>query len=125
MLRGGRRTVVLGGLGGVATGVLDGLDLTVLTDGTTAMLHFVDPGAEAGTESAGGRLIAPMPGRIVAVLVAPGDRVEKGRPLVVLEAMKMEHTVSAPADGTVARVPFATGDQVEEGTELVGFEADP
>jgi len=75
--------------------------------------------AEAGV----GSLNAPMPGRIVSVLVKPGRRVKKGEPLLILEAMKMEHTITAPADGVVAEVRFAAGEQVLEGAELIKLEA--
>lgn len=64
-----------------------------------------------------------MPGRVVAVAAAPGDRVAKGQALVVLEAMKMEHTVAAPADGGVSEVRVRAGDQVEEGAVLVVMDA--
>ncbi len=66
-----------------------------------------------------------MPGRLVAAHVAPGDRVSRGATLVVLEAMKMEHAITAPADGTVAAVPFAVGEQVEDGADLVVFADEP
>ena len=62
-----------------------------------------------------------MPGRIAAVLVEPGTEVTRGAPLIVLEAMKMEHSITAPADGRVERVNYAAGDLVEEGAELVVF----
>lgn len=65
-----------------------------------------------------------MPGRLVAAHVAPGDRVRRGMTLVVLEAMKMEHAITAPADGVIAAVPFAVGDQVEDGADLVVFADD-
>jgi acetyl-CoA carboxylase biotin carboxylase subunit len=61
---------------------------------------------------------APMPGRILHVRVAPGQAVRRGEPLVVLEAMKMEHEVVAPRDGTVQAVPVEAGQQVEAGTVL-------
>ena len=63
-----------------------------------------------------------MPGKVIALLAAAGAAVEKGAPLLVLEAMKMEHTISAPRAGTVKRFRFAAGDQVAEGAELVEFE---
>ena len=66
-------------------------------------------------------MVAPMPGRIVAVHVKAGDRVRRGQPLVVLEAMKMEHGVTAPADGIVEAVHYASGDLVEEGAELLSL----
>ena len=63
-----------------------------------------------------------MPGKIISIAVKAGDTVEKGQPLLVMEAMKMEHTISAPADGKVAEVFYAIGDQVTEGAELVAIE---
>ena len=63
-----------------------------------------------------------MPGRVLAVHVKAGDEVAKGAPLVVLEAMKMEQTITAPAAGKIDRVLCAPGDQVREGAELLAFE---
>jgi 3-methylcrotonyl-CoA carboxylase alpha subunit len=74
-------------------------------------------------DATSGSLAAPMPGKIVAVMVKTGDEVEKGAPLVILEAMKMEHTISAPARGVVKDVHYAAGEQVLEGAELIAFEA--
>jgi propionyl-CoA carboxylase alpha chain len=71
-----------------------------------------------------GSALAPMPGSVVRVAVAPGDRVAAGQVLVVLEAMKMEHTVHAGAAGTVAEVDVAEGDQVETGHLLAVVVAD-
>ncbi len=67
----------------------------------------------------GGRLTAPMPGKVVSIAVKAGDRVTKGQPLAVMEAMKMEHTIAAPQDGLVDEVLYAPGDQVTEGAELL------
>jgi len=79
----------------------------------------------AGQTARGGRdeagLRAPMPGRIVRLLVSEGEPVARGATLLVLEAMKMEHEIKAPHDGTVARLPFRVGDQVEAGAPLVEF----
>jgi 3-methylcrotonyl-CoA carboxylase alpha subunit len=68
-------------------------------------------------------LAAPMPGRVIAQLVAAGSAVVKGAPLLILEAMKMEHTICAPADGTVRGYRAAVGEQVKEGWDLIDFEA--
>ena len=67
-------------------------------------------------------LRAPMPGKVIAVVAQIGATVEKGAPLLVLEAMKMEHTISAPRKGVVKAIHFAPGDQVSDGVELVEFE---
>ena len=66
-----------------------------------------------------GRLTAPMPGKVVSFAVKAGDKVTRGQPLAVMDAMKMEHTIAAPVDGTVAELLFAPGDQVPEGAELL------
>ena len=79
-----------------------------------------DPIAHAGEgEVDAGRLTAPMPGKIIALLVGAGERVARGSPLLIMEAMKMEHTISAPADGTVSELLYAVGDQVDEGAQLL------
>ncbi|HXE22297.1 MAG TPA: biotin/lipoyl-containing protein, partial [Rhodoferax sp.] len=71
----------------------------------------------------GGRLTAPMPGKVVSFAVKPGDKISKGQALAVMEAMKMEHTIAAPADGTVEELLYAPGDQVTEGAELLRIKA--
>ena len=75
--------------------------------------------ASAGHEAASGRLAAPMPGKVVSFAVQAGDRITKGQPLAVMDAMKMEHTIAAPSDGVVVELLFAPGDQVAEGEELL------
>jgi 3-methylcrotonyl-CoA carboxylase alpha subunit len=76
--------------------------------------------AHAGeAEAEGGRLTAPMPGKIVAIHVKQGDTVEKGAPLLVMEAMKMEHTISAPSAGVIEELLFEIGEQVTDGTQLL------
>ena len=86
-------------------------------------LALVDPLAHAGVEEAhGGHLTAPMSGLVVAVMVKPGETVAKGAPLMILEAMKMEHTIAAPGAGTVKAVNFAAGDRVKEGADLVDLD---
>ena len=97
-----------------------GEDRWVFAMGLRRRLRLVDPLAHAGEEEAhGGHLMAPMSGTVVAVMVKAGDKVEKGAPLIVLEAMKMEHTIAAPSAGVVAAVHFAVGDRVAEGADLV------
>jgi len=79
----------------------------------------------ADAEHGEGRLTAPMPGKVIAVLVEPGATVEKGAPLLVMEAMKMEHTIVAPASGTVSEILFGVGDQVTDGAQLLVMEVQP
>src|SRR5205814_3800086 len=77
----------------------------------------------AETASNGQRLASPMPGQVVSVMAKPGKTVVKGEPLVIVEAMKMEHTIAAPRDGRVRAVNVAVGDRVTAGVELVAMEA--
>jgi len=93
---------------------LQGNTYTLLRDDP---LHRVDAG-----DSHGGGLTAPMPGKVVALLAQPGQAVEKGTPLLILEAMKMEHTITAPAAGVVKAFCYAAGEQVSDGAPLVEFE---
>ncbi len=100
----------------------DGNRLTIFRDGRSDRLEIFDPVAAAGgNEGAGGGLTAPMPGKIIAVLCEPGQSVVAGDKLVVMEAMKMEHTISAPVSGTIREIFFAVGDQVDDGAELIAI----
>jgi 3-methylcrotonyl-CoA carboxylase alpha subunit len=116
--------------GPIVTLVHAGLRRTfrVTRDGAAFFVHSIDGDrkliekprlGEAGSERTKGGLVAPMPGKIVAVRVAEGDAVAEGQPLVVLEAMKMEHTVVATHAATVERVLVAVNDQVEAAALLV------
>jgi 3-methylcrotonyl-CoA carboxylase alpha subunit len=69
-----------------------------------------------------GSLVSPLPGSVVQVLVEEGQAVEKGQALMIVEAMKMEHTVLAPHAGTIAQIYFASGEQVAEGAQLLTLE---
>ena len=92
----------------------------VFTAQGTTQITAIDLLAHAGaTPVEGGRLTAPMPGKVVSFSVKAGDKVIKGQPLAVLEAMKMEHTIAAPADGMVQELLYAPGDQVIEGADLL------
>ncbi|WP_426114025.1 acetyl/propionyl/methylcrotonyl-CoA carboxylase subunit alpha [Massilia sp. PWRC2] len=100
----------------------DGEQFHVFSGGRHFVLHYLDPLAHAGeVEAAGGRLTAPMPGKVVAVLAQAGQVVKKGDALVIMEAMKMEHTIAAPADGTVDELLYQVGDQVADSAPLLAF----
>lgn len=110
-----------------AVAVCDEGGAVVFAAETTWRLALFDPLAEAESgarEAASGVPIAPMPGVVVAVGVANGERVEKDHPLMVIEAMKVEHTIRAPCAGTVDAVHYAVGDRVDEGAELAAFTPD-
>ena len=124
-----------GGPGGPLSLLIDGAawladldevdgEIAVTLDGQTFRLQVEETGHRAGRRrgasgSAGQRLVAPMPGRVVAVHVRPGDRVEPDAPLVVLEAMKMENEFRAAAGGVVAEVGVSPGQAVNAGDLLV------
>jgi 3-methylcrotonyl-CoA carboxylase alpha subunit len=110
-----------------ATASDGGRDYVVFAGGTPGgqTLRLVDQRDVSAAEAAGmpgGGLKAPMPGKIIDVKVRDGETVSRGQPVIVLEAMKMEHTLLAPADGTVKKTLYAAGDQVPEGADLVEFE---
>ena len=88
--------------------------------GHTFKLERIEPGA-TDTDDGGG-LTAPMPGKVLQVLVEVGQSVEAGTTLMVLEAMKMEHRIVAASDGIVTAVHFSADDQVEQGVELLSLE---
>jgi 3-methylcrotonyl-CoA carboxylase alpha subunit len=90
----------------------------------SAVVEEFDPIAHSADGAAeGGRLTAPMPGKVIAFLAKVGERVTQGQPLAVMEAMKMEHTIAAPRDGLVEELLYAVGDQVSEGGELLRLAA--
>jgi len=106
----------------VADVVRDGDELHVFGGGRHRVLRLVDVIAQAGErDGTDAGLVAPMPGKVIAVHIAAGSRVAKGTPLLVMEAMKMEHTIVAPADGTVEAVLYGAGEQVAEGAPLINF----
>lgn len=119
----GRLSVNLDGEKMSAGVVADGDAVHVFLGGEEWAFTRYNPFAFTGEEEMGaGALTAPMPGKVVQVMVEDGATVEKGQPLVILEAMKMEHTIAAPANGTVTAVHFQAGDLVGDGDELIAFE---
>ncbi|MBV0911420.1 acetyl/propionyl/methylcrotonyl-CoA carboxylase subunit alpha [Anianabacter salinae] len=99
-------------------------DLVVVTGTCRAEFRHVDPLERAASDAGPTDVIeAPMPGLVKSVLVRAGDAVAPGQRLAVLEAMKMEHALTAAVGGTVAEVLVAEGAQVEAGAALIRFEA--
>src|SRR5699024_6595180 len=98
----------------VARYAVPGHDTVVEVDSPLGPVSLLEPPryADPSAEVAAGSLLAPMPGSVIRVAVEVGDTVTAGSPLLWMEAMKMEHTISAMADGVVAELPVAVGDQV-------------
>jgi 3-methylcrotonyl-CoA carboxylase alpha subunit len=119
VLGGARHDLQLGEQRITATVYAQGERHAVFTDAGSALVNEFDPIAHAGEGATEGRLTAPMPGKVVSFFAQPGDRVQRGQALAVMEAMKMEHTLHAPHDGVVAELLYAVGDQVLEGGELL------
>jgi 3-methylcrotonyl-CoA carboxylase alpha subunit len=115
-----RHEVLLGGERRVLAVYARGERYAVFAGHGSALVTEFDPIAHAGEGAVeGGRLTAPMPGKVVSFLAKAGDTVQRGQALAVMEAMKMEHTISAPRDGVIEELLFAVGDQVAEGGELL------
>ncbi len=102
---------------------VSGNTATILDRATSHVFHRIDPLDQAAEAGAGGdSLTAPMPGLVKLVHTEPGAAVTKGSPLIVMEAMKMEHTLTAPRDGTVAELATTPGAQVADGDILLTLE---
>jgi 3-methylcrotonyl-CoA carboxylase alpha subunit len=108
--------------GSKAQTVRDGSSWHVFHDGMRWTLALKEELQGQDFDAGSGSLAAPMPGRVIKLMVEAGAKVEKGQPLLILEAMKMEHTITAPADGTVKEIHYAAGEQVLEGAELIRLE---
>lgn len=113
----------IGGARVRATFTMQGRELAVVgAEGSHRLLLQEADLAEEGGFDAGGRITSTLPGLVTRVLVAVGDEVERGRPLMKLEAMKMEHTIAAPAPGRIASIHYQPGDQVSEDVVLIEME---
>ena len=123
-LAGGRLAIWLDDCAVSGTVVRHGTRFDVFHGAEHRCLELRDPFADAANaEEETGNLAAPMPGKVIAVLVKPGETVTRGAALLILEAMKMEHTICAPFEGTVTAVHFQAGEQVSEGAELLSLAA--
>jgi 3-methylcrotonyl-CoA carboxylase alpha subunit len=118
----GRLLLRLGSRAFKARTVRDGADWHVFCEGEYAKLSLRHDLGTGDEDTRAGSLAAPMPGKIIKVMVAAGAKVTKGQALLILEAMKMEHTITAPADGVVKEIQYAAGEQVLEGAELITLE---
>jgi 3-methylcrotonyl-CoA carboxylase alpha subunit len=118
-----RVRATLGRQSGLATVIVDGSQALIVGPAGTHSLTRVDLLAhvEGDALDHGGSLTAPMPGKILSISVATGASVKRGETLIMMEAMKMEHTITAPRDGIVHDVFYAVGDQVAEGAPLIGM----
>ena len=122
--RGGRIEAVFEGRSLDAGYRREGERVVLFLDGHAVGVGPAHPEAAAEALEAGDTVKAPMPGKVVAVKAAVGEKVAKGQTLVVLEAMKMEMAMAAPRDGVVASLPVSAGDQVQEGALLAALEAE-
>ncbi len=113
---------IANGTGHCATVLAHQAQFSILLASTRHHLRLVDPfHFEASGETNDGRLTAMMPGRVVKVMADAGDTIKKGQALIIMEAMKMEHTVVSPRDGVVERVAFKVGDMVPADAVLFAF----
>jgi 3-methylcrotonyl-CoA carboxylase alpha subunit len=121
-LAGGRLRMRLDGHSFWARAVREGGEWHVFCGGAYRRLSLKSALGSVDADTRTGSLAAPMPGKVIQVLAKAGQSVSKGEALLILEAMKMEHTITAPADGVVKAVHFAAGEQVLEGAELLSLE---
>lgn len=101
--------------------ILKGSTVSFAFDGEIYSIDVDSKGPRARARHRDQSTAAPMPGMVLKILVKAGDVVKRGAPLIVLEAMKMEHVIVAPADGTVAGINCKEGEMVQPGVELVKF----
>ena len=99
--------------------IVKGTEVSFAFDGEIWSVDVSDPGTRASRRHRDTSMSAPMPGIVLKILVNQGDVVTKGQPLLILEAMKMEHVIAAPRDGTVAGINCKEGEMVQPGVELI------
>jgi acetyl/propionyl-CoA carboxylase alpha subunit len=106
--------------------IRDGLDWYLLAGGASEKVSEIEPDATSFADQGpgDGRVLAPMPGQLLSVEVKQGAAVKRDQPLMVLEAMKMEHIILAPIDGHVTELPVSAGDRITEGSVLAVVSAE-
>ncbi len=101
----------------------EGIKTIIFTgNGNLEITNFTTESNNTNTTHAGNQLTAPMPGTIVAILKKANEKIQAGEPLIIMEAMKMEHTILAPRDGIISTIYYDIGSQVQEGATLVAME---
>ena len=120
---GGAFDLTLHGVKSQAFAVVEGHEIYLRTRNGRFELHWVDPfGGETDEQTGEDKIVAPLPGTVVAVLAEEGAKLEKGAPILTLEVMKMEQTLRAPFAGTLKAIKCKVGDIVQEGVELAEVE---
>ncbi len=115
--------VTLDGVKSHIVAVIEGQELYLRTRNGRFELHWVDPfGGEDEEQSGEDKIVAPLPGTVVALLAEEGATLEKGAPILTLEVMKMEQTLRAPFAGVLKKIKCKVGDIVQEGVELAEVE---
>jgi 3-methylcrotonyl-CoA carboxylase alpha subunit len=115
--------VTLDGVKSRVVVLIEGHELYLRTRNGRFELHWVDPfGGETEEQIGEDKIVAPLPGTVVALLVEEGARLEKGAPILTLEVMKMEQTLRAPFAGVLKKIKCKVGDIVQEGVELAEVE---
>ena len=99
-------------------------ELTIFDHGKVVLVELAGSGLSGTDESGEGRIVTPMPGKIVDVMVKAGDQVKKGEALMVMEAMKMEMTIRAGCTGIIDELPVSSNDQVQDGALLVSIKSE-
>lgn len=99
--------------------VIDGTQISFAFDGETYIADVADKAARARARHRDHSMSAPMPGLVLKILTSPGQSVTKGTPLIILEAMKMEHQIVATRDGTISAIRCREGELVQPGTDLI------
>ena len=123
-IRGNEAEIRAGGRTHIIPFIVDGTMVHFAFDGEIYAADVAGKGARAKARRSDTSMSAPMPGVVLKILVAPGSVVAKGAPLLVLEAMKMEHQIAAARDGVVEAIHCKEGELVQPGVELVSLKAE-